>query len=426
MKTAKVLLFLAALSTLFVTTARADEVADWSRNMFEAARLNVPATGALPMTRNAALVQGAVFDAVNGIDRRYAPVHVDPAAPDGASRRAAAVQAAYAMLIRLYPSQAADLSTKRANSLAAIGDSQSAIDSGIAWGQTVADAIWAWRLTDGITPAPPPFLGGLNVGQWRPTPPGFLPGAGVNFSYMTPWVIASPSQFRPGGPPALTSARYTADFNETKTMGSLGSLTRTDDQTLLSRFWNVSTASAYWNQIANSLADKRHFSLSKRARLLALLNLAVADAGIGCFDAKYTYVFWRPVTAIPLANSDGNPATIEDLSFTALLTTPNHPEYPSGHSCLSGAAGSILAMNFGKNAKLTVSSDAPEMAGVVRSYKGFAEILEEIKDARVFAGIHFRTACDVGQQLGDGVAGYVNANSLQKVHGHGGDDDDDN
>ena len=366
------------------------------------------------------MVQSAVFDAVNGIERRYTPVHVDSAAPDGASKRAAAVQAAYAMLIRLYAPQTAALSAKRADSLAAIDDSQASIDLGIAWGQTVADAIWAWRLTDGITPAPPPFLGGLNVGQWRPTPPGFLSGAGVQFSYMTPWVIESPSQFRPAGPPALTSDRYTADFNETKTMGSLNSTSRTDDQTLFSRFWAVSTASTYWNQIANSLADKERFSFSKRARLLASLNLAIADAAIGCWEAKYTYVFWRPVTAIPLADTDGNPATIEDLSFTTLLITPNHPEYPSGHSCVSGAAGEILAMTFGQNKKITVSSDAPEMAGVVRSYKGFSEILEEIKDARVFAGIHFRSACNAGQQLGTGVADYVKANALQRV-----DDDDD-
>jgi len=423
MKIAKVLLVLVALSALFTTTARADEISDWNRNLFEAARLNVPPTSPLLVTRNAALVQSSVFDAVNGIERRFTPVHVNPAAPDGASKRAAAVQAAYAMLIKLYPSQLAALSAKRADSLAAIADSQASIDLGTAWGQTVADAIWAWRLTDGITPAPPPFLGGLNVGQWRPTPPGFLSGAGVQFSYMTPWVIESPSQFRPAGPPALTSDRYTADFNETKTMGSLNSTSRTDDQTLFSRFWAVSTASAYWNQIANSLADKEHFSFSRRARLLASLNLAIADAAIGCWEAKYTYVFWRPVTAIPLANTDGNPATVEDLSFTTLLITPNHPEYPSGHSCVSGSAAEILARTFGLHKKLTVSSDAPEMAGVVRSYDGFSEILQEIKDARVFAGIHFRSACDDGGNLGAQVGDYVKDNALRHVRADQADDD---
>lgn len=426
MRITKVLLGLAVLAALFTTTARADEVSDWNRNLFEAARLNVPPTSPLATTRNTAIVQAAVFDAVNGIERRYTPIHVEPAAPRGASRRAAVVQAAYAVLIRLYPSQAVALLAKRDASIAAItdgedSDSQS-IERGIAWGQLVADAIWAWRITDGITPPPPAFFGGMNVGQWRPTPPGFLSGAGVQFSYMTPWVIASPSQFRPAGPPALTSDRYAAEYNETKTMGSLNSLTRTADQTLFSRFWNVSSGSAYWNQIARSLADRDDLSMSKRARLLAFLDLAMADAAIGCWEAKYTYVFWRPVTAIPLGNTDGNASTIEDLSFTSLLTTPNFPEYPSGHSCVSGAAGRVLSEYFGENTSFSVSSDAPAMAGVIRSYGSFSEALQEIRDARVFAGIHFRSACDDGQQLGLGVADYVKANALQRIHGIDGDD----
>jgi hypothetical protein len=424
MKLAKVLLGLAVLTALFTITARADEVSDWNRNLFEAARLNVPPTSPLAVTRNAAIVQAAVFDALNGIERRYTSIHVEPAAPRGASRRAAVVQAAYAVLVRLYPSQAAHLLAERDASLLAItggedSDSNS-IDLGIAWGQQVADVIWAWRLTDGITPPPPPFFGGLNVGEWRPTPPGFLSGAGVQFSYMTPWVINSPSQFRPAGPPALTSDRYTADYNETKTMGSLSSLTRTDDQTLFSRFWAVSTASAYWNQIALTLADRNDLPLSKRAHLLASLDLAMADAAIGCWDAKYTYVFWRPVTAIPLGNTDGNPATAEDLSFTSLLITPNHPEYPSGHSCVSGAAGRVLSNAFGENTSFSVSSDAPEMAGVIRSFDSFSAATDEIKNARIFAGIHFRSACNDGQQLGVSVADYLRANALQRIHGDDG------
>jgi len=425
MKVAKLLLVFTVLAILMTTTARADEVADWNRNLFEAARLNNPPTSPLLITRNAALVQVAVFDAVNGIDRRYTPIHVEPAAEAGASRRAAAVQAAYAILVRLYPSQSANLLAKRDASLAAISDddgdsSGQSVERGIAWGQTVADAIWAWRLTDGITPAPALFLGGANVGQWRPTPPGFLSGAGVQFSYMTPWVIESPSQFRPGGPPSLTSQRYATDFNETKLKGDISGLNRTEDESLYSRFWNVSTAGAYWNQIALTLAERQHFNLSARSRLLALLNLSLADAAIGCWDAKYTYSFWRPVTAIPLADTDGNPDTVAG-PFTSYLITPNHPEYPSGHSCLSGAAARVLSNSFGENTSFSVSSDAPEMAGVVRSYKSFSEILGEIKNARVFAGIHFRSACDDGTQLGARVADYVQSNTLRRVNGNGND-----
>jgi hypothetical protein len=153
---------------------------------------------------------------------------------------------------------------------------------------------------------------------------------------------------------------------------------------------------------------------------LALLNLSVADAAIGCWEAKYTYSFWRPVTAIPLADTDGNPDTVAS-PFTSYLPTPNHPEYPSGHSCLSGAAAAVLANTFGANTSFNVSSDAPEMAGVVRSYKSFSETLEEIKNARVYAGIHFRSACDEGTKLGARVADYVQANALQRVKGNGND-----
>ena len=421
MKVAKLLLVLTVF-TMITTTARADEVTDWNRNLFEAARLNSPPTSPLAVTRNAALVQSAVFDAINGIERRYTPIHVEPAAEPGSSRRAAVVQAAYAMLVRLYPTQSAALLVKRDASLAAITDGDDdpgqSVERGIAWGQAVSDAIWAWRLTDGITPPPPAFLGGTNVGQWRPTPPAFLAGAGPQFAYMTPWVIQSPSQFRPAGPPALTSQRYARDFNETKLKGDISGLNRTADESLYSRFWNFSTASAYWNQIALTLADGRHLNLSDRSRLLALVTISMADSAIGCWDAKYAYAFWRPVTAIPLADTDGNADTVAG-PFTPFLVTPNHPEYPSGHSCVSGAAAAVLSRSFGENTSFSVTSDAPEMAGVLRSYSSFTQILEEIKNARVFAGIHFRSACDDGGQLGNQVADYVQTNALQRIHGKG-------
>jgi len=421
MKVAKLVLLFTVFATLTAHTARADEVADWNRNLFEAARLNNPPTSPLLITRNAALVQAAVFDAINGIERRYTPIHVAPAAEPGSSRRAAVVQAAYAVLVRLYPSQAATLLAKRDASIAALTDDDDdpgkSIERGIAWGQTVADAIWAWRLTDGITPAPAPFLGGANLGQWRPTPPGFLSGAGVQFSYMTPWVLESPSQFRPGGPPALNSQRYAADFNEVKLKGDISGLNRTEDESLYSRFWNFSTSLAYWNQIALTLAERQHLTLSAKSRLLALVGLSVADAAIGCWEAKYSYNFWRPVTAISLADTDGNPDTVAG-PFTSYLITPNHPDYPSGHSCVSAAAAAVLASTFGENTSFSVSSDAPEMAGVVRSYGSFSEILEEIKNARVYAGIHFRSACEDGTQLGARVAGYVQSHALRRVNGN--------
>lgn len=389
--------------------ATADEVTDWNAIMFQSAL--VAGTSPLVMNRNAVIVQASVFDALNGIERRYTSIHVQPAAPRGASRRAAVVQAAYAALVHIYPAQQSTLDLRREASLDAISSDEAAENSesiarGIDWGQTVADDIWAWRLTDGITPAPPPFLGGTEPGVWRPTPPAFLPGAGPQFAYMTPWVILSPSQFRPAGPPALDSARYAADIAEEVSMGSSTSTTRSADQTLAARFWNASTASFYWHTIALKLAAERHFTLSENARLLGLVSLAMGDAGIACWEGKYHYVFWRPVTAI---------RTTSDPLWTPLLITPAFPEYPSGHSTVSGAAAAVLTDYFGENSVFNVNSDV--MLGVVRSFTSFTAATDEIKDARVFGGIHFRTACNDGDATGRAVGDYVLQHALLPLNG---------
>ena len=367
---------LITLASCVSTVARADEVTDWNKIMLEAALAAVPPTSPLVMTRVAAIVQASVFDAVNGIDRRYTPIHVEPAAPRGASRRAAAVQAAYASLVRLYPAQTSTLDAKRAprwrpsREEMRTSDGQS-VARGIEWGQTVADAIWAWRSTDGFTPPPPPFLGGPAVGEWRPTPPGFLPGAGPQFATMTPWVIASPSQFRPAGPPALTSARYAADFDETKIHGQPLEPLRSADQTLAARFWNSSTTAYLWNHVAVELGrPSAIYTLSENARLLALLNLAMADAAIACWDAKYHYVFWRPVTAIPLADTDGNPATAADPRWTPLLVTPNHPGVPVGPLHRQRRRGGRSRGVLRRRGRFSVDSDV--MPGVVRSFGSFS------------------------------------------------------
>ena len=233
----------------------------------------------------------------------------------------------------------------------------------------------------------------------------------------------TPSQFRPAGPPALGSAPYAKVFNETKDFGSISSPLRTADQTLFSKFWAASTTSYSWNRVALYLGAERHMTLLQNALVLAALNVAMADAGIACWEAKYHYVFWRPITAIPLADSDGNPATISDPNWTPLLITPAHPEYPSGHSTTSAAGATVLAHYFGKNSSFTVDSDV--MLGVVRSFPNFAAALAEINNARVYGGIHFRTAVDDGQAIGTAVARFVLKNALQRVDGNGGDDRED-
>jgi PAP2 superfamily len=425
--------------TLLVSTAsvRADEITDWNDTLLRSSL--VAGTSPVNMSRVVALAQAAVFDAVNGIDRRYTPIHVTPAAPAGASRRAAAVQAAYVMIGKLYgtgglftTNQQAVLDARRNVALLMIGadESSASIASGIAWGQFVANEIWAWRLTDGFSLAPPSYTGGSAIGQWRQTPNApaagtSLPGNGYpQFYSMTPWVLTTASQIPTPGPPAISSAQYLADYNEVKAMGSLTSATRTADQTIYSLFWNSATSSYLWSRAAVALIEARNRDrldkspdnarndVLENARLLATMALAMADAAIGCYNAKYTYAFWRPITAI--REDDGNPATVQDPTWTPLFATPAHPDYPSNHSCISGAAGVVLANEFGDNVPFTVESDG--MLGVTRSFRGVSDAVAEVKNARVFAGIHFRTATDDGQALGVAVANYVLAHAFQRLN----------
>jgi hypothetical protein len=401
-------------SGVAIGATSADEITVWNQMML-LATLTAPVTAAPLTPRVAAIVQAAVFDAVNGIDRNYEPIYVQPAAPTGTSQRAAAVQAAYASLVRLFPNQKANFDQQRTASLAAITDTTDAIQMGLAWGQTVADQIWAWKSQDGFSNADPTYTGGTQPGQWRPTPPAFAPGLAPQLATTNPWVIRSPSQFRTTGPVAMTSDQYTADYTEVKGMGDSLNSSRTADQTLFAKFWQAGNPPDYWDQVVTSLAAQHNFSMSQTARLLALVNLGMADAIIGCWDAKYTYSSWRPITAIQLADTDGNDATIPDSGWTPLIVTPAFPEYPSAHSCVSGAAGRILSQAFGEETSFNVVSNA--MLGVTRKFTSFSAALEEVKNARVFGGIHFRTACVDGTALGIAVGDYVIAHALLATDG---------
>ena len=420
-------------------TVRADDVTDWNEQMLRAAL--IAGTNPTSTTRVAAMVQSAMFDAVNGINPRYSHIYVAPAAPPGASRRAAAVQAAYAMLSKLYGASPANapqvaFDARRIISMGEIAEDESAasIAAGVTWGQSVADQIFTIRSTDGFTTTAP-FPDNLNIGQWRRTPnlpvSSALSVAGAGYlmvSTQTPWVMTSPMQFRPGPPPAVTTAQYAKDFNETKTMGSQFSTARTPDQTTNALFWNAGTASYLWNQVALSLIAKnnhdrdrdddwshgRRSTLLENARIFAEIGLSMADAAIACWDAKYQYHYWRPITAIRETADDGNPATTPDLTWVPMFATPGHPEYPSGHSCVSGAAAAVLAEEFGERTHFTMTSDL--MFGVEQSHRSFKEALESVKDARIFSGIHFRTATEVGTALGAKVAELVLQERFQRIH----------
>jgi hypothetical protein len=412
-KRGRLVLVSALLPFAFAGVAVADEVTDWHEHMLAA--LATAGTSPTVSTREAALVSSAVFDAVNGIERRYEKIHVEPAAPSGASKRAAAVQAAYAVLLARFPAQAGSLGAKRAASLADIADGGQSLQRGVEWGQDVAAAILAWRSTDGFTPAPPPYLGGLGTGVWRPTPTAFQSGATPQLATMTPWVILSPSQFRPVGPPALNSAAYAADFNEVKTMGRSSSAFRTADQTDACLFWAGTSATFLWNRLALDLSADAGLSLSQNAHLLATVNVAMSDAIIACWDAKYHFVLWRPVTAIPLADTDGNADTAKDETWAPLIATPAHPEYVSGHSTSSSAGATVLADYFGEDTAFTLKSQANP--SWVRTFTSFSDALDEVADARIFAGIHFRSACEDGVATGTSVAEYVIDNAMRRIRG---------
>src|SRR5262245_41517176 len=285
--------------------ARADEVTDW--NLVLQRAITTAATAGPIQGRVAAIVHVAMFDAYNGVERRYTPIHVTLDAPRGASARAAAVSAAYTTLSAVFPTQSftADLEA----SLAGIADDSAiehstSIERGAAWGTQVAQDILQWRSTDGLDVSPSNYAGNNGLGQWRPTPRpnpngGELPGLNMlvpSLATTTPFAIPSPSSFRSPGPPALTSAQYAADFMEVKRLGELTSATRTADQTEAARFW-AGTALTFWNRAAIAAAGARHNTLSENARLFALLNVTIADALVSAWDNKVHHNFWRPITA---------------------------------------------------------------------------------------------------------------------------------
>ena len=414
-----VLVFLLGASGPSAVAATPDLVLQWIGIMNDAAL----AGGTSPFftSRIAAMVSASVFDAVNGIDPRFQALHVRPNAPDGASQRAAAIQAAYVILVDAYPGQSTALTNQLNASLEtlALTENTQSIAAGIAWGQAVADAIWAWRQTDGFAPAPPPFEGVLGivgtpatVGYWRPTPPLNAPGAGVQLATMTPWVLVRASQFRLPPPYLLTSAQYAADLNETKTMGALSGSPRTADQSELALFWQSNTPLT-WNRVAAQISAERGLSFHENVQLFALLNVTMADAVIACWDSKYRYSFWRPITAIHegLTPADADPTWEPWLDFFK-PGTPAFPEYPSAHASISGSAAFVLASIFGDNTSFTVTS---ESRPGTRSFSSFSNAVSEIADARVFGGIHFRTSCDLGNTLGRAVANFVATHAMRPL-----------
>jgi len=394
----------------FTSRAMTSDNAVMEWNQIAMASTVIANQGPLPQSRSLTIVQVAVHDAVNTITGRHTTYLPYAAAPPGASPEAAAIAAAHRTLSALFPLQAPALDAARAASLAM--RSLTEADAGIGVGETAAAAVLAARVNDGASAAQFSYAapGAGSPGVWVAigSAPALLPGWGN----VTPWIVESGSQFRPDGPPALDSGRWARDYNEVKSLGSLTSTTRTPEQTEIGRFW-LATPSAIWNGVARRIIDARALDLSDSARALALMYLSASDAGVACWDAKYTYNFWRPQAAIRNGDLDGNEATAADPAWTPLFPTPPHPEYVSGHSTNSSAMATTLAFLFGDAPGVTILATSPTNPGFTRQWTTFSEGVDEVINARIYSGIHYRTSNEVGARVGRQVAQFVVHHALR-------------
>lgn len=366
------------------------------------------------IARGLTMMHGAIYDSVNAVEKKGQVYVADIAAPLGACKYTAAAAAAHRVLTQILPAQAADFDAQLALSMAGIPDGDWKTD-GAVLGVAVADAMLAWRTGDGSEVMGMPYAGLLDPGQWRPTPPSYLPGMFTSWRYVTPFAMTSPSQFRPGPPPALDSAQYATDFNEVKTIGAKISATRTMDQGMMATFWvgmaGTIMETGRMNLVVQQAVEANHLNYFDTARLFTLVNIAMADAAIAGLDCKYTYTVWRPVTAIWEAASDNNPATEADPAWESYIVAPAHPEYISTHSALTKSAAVVLESFFGTGqARIVLPSFMDP--NVTRTYYSYDSIAEEAGMGRIYGGIHFRFSYDTGSVLGENIGNYVFLNYL--------------
>ncbi len=381
-----------------------DVALTWNQQALEAIRLTLadPPIAA----RALAMLSLAQYDTLAAIEGTPAYlVHQTVSGP--VSVDVALAKAAYTVLYALFPSIRANFDAALNALLATVPDG-AAKTNALNLGLSIGSAVLAIRATDG-SDAFVEYDGSTDVGKWRPDAPMFDVAQDPQFATVTPFALSSPDEFRPDAPPALDSAHYAQSVEEVRSLGSATSTTRTADQTEIAQFWNDGKGSytppGQWNVIAQTVALSEGDSLSANVRLFAQLNVALADAGVACWDAKYTYGLWRPIDAIQNANQDGNPTTTQDPSWTPLLITPSFPEYVSGHSAFSMAAATVLAATFGDNTAF--STTAFTLPGVTRSYTSFTQAAQEAGRSRIYGGIHYEFTNQAGQALGQQVAAVV-------------------
>ena len=398
--------------------ARADAVTDWN------AIAETTVTQATPdpflWIRSSTIMQVAVFEAVNAIVGDYEPYLGTLTAPRGASPQAAAIAAAHRTLVTLHPDRAADLDARRATSLAQVADGQAKTD-GIAVGEAAALAMVAKRAKDG-SDIETPYTPGTKPGQYRPTPPDFTPAFRPGLGQVETFGIRYGAQFRLPPPPALTSHKYARDYNEVKRVGDVDSpeSERPKDRTDVARFYAVTDAVPTYYPAARQVSQAQGKTLPENARIFALLGIAMFDAAVAVFDTKYFYNYWRPVTAIKAGDTDGNRKTDVDANWLPLVFTPPFPSYPSGHAGFGAAARRVLERMFGKDGH-SITLANPLIPDVVLHYTGWKQITDDIDDARIFGGIHYRFDQEDAARQGKQVGRYIVRHLLRPVHKHGHD-----
>jgi hypothetical protein len=385
------------------TFARADVIMDWNAKADAIAtdkRLSSPVHG-----RALALMHVAMFEAVNSIDHRYVPYKLNLVTDRNTSREAAASSAGHAVLLAFYPDLKTDLDSLLDAGLAAVEEGP-AKQRGVILGGKVAAELLELRAED-FVPAADAYRPFTTAGVYVPT----APAVGQEVGRYVPWVMSSASQFRPGPPPALTSETWTRDVGEIREVGGLHSATRTAEQTRVGKFWFLTGARTY-NPILQQVAVAKKLNLLDCARLYALASMAGIDAYIAVFDAKYHYNFWRPVTAIRNADLSGNAATLRDPSWVPLGDTPMHPEYPCAHCITSAAIVAVLRGTVGDDVgELTLAS--PTAPGVTRRWTRLEDYRDEVSNARIWAGFHYRFSTEAGQEMGRKIGELTVATQLR-------------
>lgn len=385
-------------------SARADVLSEWNAR--------ADAIGAEKQLANVSNARGqammhlAVFEAVNAVERRYQPYRLDLSAPRSASKEAAAASAAYEVLLVLHPDKKAGLEALRASSLAVVAEGD-AKANGIELGRQAAAGIVALRASDGIAATE----------AYRPhtTPGAYVPTAlpiEITSGNVTPWVMRSGSQFRPEPPPSLTSDTWTRDLNEIREIGGRNSAKRSAEQTDIARFWFLTGPRTY-NPIVRQLVQAKQLDLVDGARLYALTAMVAHDAFVAVFDAKYAYNLWRPITAIRNADLTANPATPREASWQPLGVTPMHPEYPCAHCIVASAVATVLQVAVGNEVDITLNS--PTAPGVTRRWTRLQHYSDEVSNARIHAGFHYRFSTEVAKEMGRRIGELAASSQLRPV-----------